>query len=217
MAQGPYGVDPGEGGLTLEPQGMPIRPFFPGGGWGPQVPFGPGGGVPGGGPGPGPVANVPMYDDIDGWPMQAPRNQADDIAPSGECPQPCPVTVRADLCLPQMPASEWDPDPFGDPKQWVPPGVRTVPEYTPSGVKTTPGGPALVGPGGEFVFPSPKLPSEPRGTVVPAGERVGPPGSVDAGRTRAPAAGVQTSARGFRIPWWAWLVAGALVIRVARG
>ncbi len=211
MAEGPYGIDPGTPGFTLEPQGMPVRNFFQQG-WGPQLPFGPGHGF-----GPGPIPNIPMYRDADAWPQMGPANPMDDMLPPMECPQACPTTVRADLCRPQMPRSEWDQDPFGDPSEYVPPGVRTVPEYTPAGVKSAPGGPALVGPGGQFVFPTPKLPAGPRGTAVPAGESVGPPGAIDAGRKLPPAAGVQTSARrGFRIPWWGWIAGGLLVVQVLR-
>lgn len=214
MAQGPYGIDPGSGGFTLEPQGMPVQNFFRQGGWGPQVPFGPAHGF-----GPGPIPwQDPMYDTRDGWPMQGPANPMDDIAPPGECPQPCPTTVRADLCFPQprVGRQAWGPsDPFGDPAEFIPPGVRTIPEYTPNGVKSVPGGPALVGPGGQFVFPTPKLPSTPRGTAVPAGEVVGSPGAIDAGRPLERPAGVQTATRrGFRMPWWAWVVAGVAAWQV---
>jgi hypothetical protein len=76
MAQGPYGIDPGSGGFTLEPLGMPVQNFF-NVGWGPQKPFGPGQQ-----PGPGPIPwQTPMYDTRDGWPMQGPANPMDDIAP----------------------------------------------------------------------------------------------------------------------------------------
>lgn len=212
MAQGPYGIDPGEGGFTLEPQGMPVHDFFPGNGWGPQVPFGPGGGpgpVPGGGPGPGPVPwGLPMYPtDLD-----AGRLPAAGIAPPLACPQPCPVTVRADLCAPQGPQKSWDTDPFGDPRSFIPPGVRTVPEYTPTGVKTGTGQTTLVGPGGSFVFPTPQLPSTPKGTAVASGEVVGVPGAVELGPEGYPVNALGVAPRR-RIPWWIWLAAGVVAWR----
>jgi len=166
--------------------------------------------------GPGPIANIPMYadqGDRDAWPQTGPANPAEGILPPMECPQPCPTTVRQDLCVPQGPSAAWRTDPFGDPAQFVPPGVRTVPEYTPVGVKSVPGGSALVGPGGQFVFPTPKLPRGPRGAAVPAGEVVGLPGAIDAGRRLPADAGVQTSAR-FRIPWWGWAAAALLAYQV---
>ena len=179
---------------------MPVMNFFDRG-WGPTKPFGPGHGF-----GPGPVPDVPMYRDT--WGGQLPAaNPMDDILPPSVCPQPCPTTVRADLCLPpRRPVSPWDsPDPFGDPS-FSPPGVRVVPEWeTGNGVKNATGaGSALVGPGGMFVFPMPKLPTAARGPVVPAGESVGPPGSVS---TPAPARTGLLQ----KIPWWGW-VAGAVVV-----
>ena len=203
MPQGPYGEDPGRGDFTLEPQGMPVMNFF-NRVWGPVKPFGPGHGL-----GPGPVPNVPMYRDT--WGGQVPdANPMDDILPPSVCPQPCPTTVRADLCAPSgRPASPWDsPDPFGDPS-FSPAGVRTVPEWeTNNGVKSVPGGSALVGPGGMFVFPAPQLPASPRGTVVPAGVAVGPPGAVS---TAAP-----TKSKGLlqQIPWWGWIAAGVVVWQI---
>lgn len=213
MAQGPYGIDPGDGGFSLEPQGMALRNFFRQG-WGPQQPFRPGGG----GPGPGPVRNPPMYDTIDGWPAQGPaaRTPLDHLLPPASCPQPCPTTVQTNLCVPQGPSAGWDAtDPFGDPAEFIPPGVRTVPEYTPTGVKSVPGGSALVGPGGAFVFPTPKLPAEPRGTTVPAGEVVGLPGAVSHGPPGAPSNAIPPHRRG--IPWWGWAIAGVVAVRILGG
>lgn len=204
MAEGPYLIDPGSGGYTLEPQGMPLQNFF-NQVWGPVQPFNPQHGF-----GPGPVPDVSIYRDA----MPIPQDAMAPILGPRACPQPCPTTVDVNLCMPRKrPGSPWDePDEFGDPA-YSPPGVRVVPEWEPAGVKSVPGGPALVGPGGSFVFPTPKLPAEPRGTAVPAGEVVGPPGAVTGGPKGAPAKTVGAKKK-FSIPWWGWLAMGVVAWQV---
>jgi hypothetical protein len=205
MAQGPYGTSPGSGGFTLQPQGMNVANFFQQ--WGPVAPFGPQRGI-----GPGPVApGLPMYSDT--WDGNS--NPLDEILPPADCPQPCPTTVRSDLCAPRKrPLGPWDdPDEFGDPA-YSPPGVRTVPEWETTGVKSVPGGPALVGPAGAFVFPTPKLPEEPRGAAVPAGEVVGSPGAVTPQAVVDPSGIIPAARKPFRIPWWGWIAAGVVVWQI---
>lgn len=134
------------------------------------------------------------------------------LLPPSVCPQPCPITVDVLLCRPranpQIPV-----DPFGDPK-FTPPGVRTVPEWETKGVKPLPGGPVLVGPGGQYVYPTPMLPAGPRGLPIAAGEL----SEFDVDVTPAPAAltGFTLPAWVSTIPWWAWAAAAVFLLRRRR-
>ena len=194
-------MDPGRGGYTLEPQGMPLQPFF-NVGWGPRKPFGPAHGF-----GPGVIANIPEYRDTWGTPDM----DAHPIAPPMLCPTQCPTPVSVAFCHPQK-RGDWgsDVDPWGDPKELVPPGVRTDPSWTPVGVKNATGGKALVGPDGANVFPSPMLPAAPRGLPLAAGELVGASGAV----TDSGAAGGGLFAR---IPWWGWAIGAVVAVKMLGG
>jgi len=141
----------------------------------------------------------------DAFPVGAP-SPLDAILPPASCPQACPHEVQLNLCTPQA-GPNTNSDAFGDPEEFIPPGVRTMPEWTPVGVKNGTGGTTLVGPAGQFVFPSPMLSSAPRGPVVPAGESVGLPGAIsDPGPATAGLFG--------RIPWWGYAIGAVILVKV---
>ena len=209
--QAPYGL-PRPTGFTLEPQGMPVQNFWRN--WGPRQPFV--------GPlGPGPVAPPPpgpwSATHTDTGSLYAPAaNPIDAILPPSVCPQPCPVTVQASLCRrPAIPRQ--DTDAWGDPRQLIPPGVRTIPEWSLTGIKKTPGGPILVGKGGMFVAPSPLLPSQPRGRVVAAGEEIGLLGAVY-GADNSAVIDESLGARPARprVPLWGWALGALVLMRMVR-
>ncbi len=152
-------------------------------------------------------------DDPDWGPMGPPAGATPTggLLPPSVCPQPCPVTVDILLCRPrshpQVPV-----DPFGDPK-WSPPGVRVVPEWETRDVKPLPGGPVLIGPGGQFVYPTPMLPEGSRGLPTAAGVL----SDLDDDTAPTPvAAGIVLPAFLRQIPWWGWAALAVLLLRRRR-